>query len=141
MNVHVSVLFGRKPHHFVGWFHKAESSEQLHLDPQDVYLYYGKSIPSGTHFEIELTSPIYTLAEQRMFHIHKSRINENPFICYPIHIPTLTRALKIFGIWCLKSVCIIETKSNPNTILDIECNGDEDIFEKVMQDRYHIRFV
>ena len=140
MNATIAVQGREKRYSFSAVIHQHQSPEAFFLDPNDFYLRWGKAIPQGLHHEIEITEPSGDVLRAKVIHVHASAKCAGLLICYPLHIPTLQKALAVLKTWALGTVLKWETGIDLNTVRDGECGGDDDLFEQVLLNRHSIKF-
>ncbi len=122
---------------FQAHIHELGDPDQFHLDPDSFYLEWGKKVPEVPHHEVEIIEPAADFFERHPAHVHKSRINSNLFVCYPLRIETPEKAKRIFRTWCLGTVSGIVEGVDLNTVF-AECNSDTQLVESVLGERYGI---
>lgn len=133
----MTIMSKQGSYRFAAIFHPAEKPEDFHLDPVTFYEQWGKSIPQGLHYEVEIIEPEEKFFEQHVLHIARSRKNGKLFICYPRPIPTLEDAVQVFRTWCLGSVLTITNQIDLNTILK-QAGGDKQNMEEILNEQFGI---
>lgn len=123
---------------FVANLHQHTSPDQFFLHPEDFYRKWGNSVPEGTHYEIEILEPSTEVLRRKTVHVHDVARSSNLFICYPLHIPTLEKAVQVFKTWCLGTVLTWEYDIDLNTLRDGECKGDDALFIEILRERHGI---
>lgn len=112
----------------------AKKLEALLIEPE-FYTRFGKGIPSGDHFELELIDTSWRPPENNQIHIHSSKLNGRDFVCYPLPIPTLESATEVFRLWCVGTAYTLDHGKSFNSLF----KGDVAAFLKHMEEEYGIR--
>lgn len=139
MKLNLFVFSSRSNRKFLAKVHVHTSSKQFFLDPKGFYFKYGKEIPHGHHYELELLEPSTKMLRQTPIHVHASKRSPNLFVCYPRPIPTLEKAIEIFTVWCVGTVATWDFKVDLNTV-HAKCKGNNRRFLKTMKRKYEIQY-
>ncbi|MDO8564540.1 MAG: hypothetical protein Q7R88_00945 [bacterium] len=137
MKITLSVRTLKGTHTFVGRLHVHTDPKQFFLDPTTFYGKWG-AIPEGTHHELEIIEPPSDVLKKYALHVHASAKSENPFVCYPLPLPTLEKAIEIFRIWCVGAACTMDCGIDLNTVYSQTCQNRETLFFEVMRERYDV---
>lgn len=71
------------------------------------------SIPQGTHYEMELLTPIWGEKVDGMtLHYHQNPHTGRYFLCWAGSVPTLSAAKTVFKIWCLGTAFTLHSKED-----------------------------
>ncbi len=132
MKIKLFVFSSRCSRKFVAQVHRHINPRQFFLDPKKFYFKWGKKIPQGTHYELELLEPSIKVLRETPIHVHASSRSKNLFVCYPRPIPTLEKAIEIFTVWCVGTACTWDFKIDINTVHN-NCKGDNRRFLNIMK--------
>ena len=124
---------------FEAILHVCQSQDDFHLSQADFYQKYGKKIPKGIHYEIEIIEEKTTFAERYVLNTFNSEKTAKPFVRYPLHIPTPEKALEIFKVWCVVAVGIITESAEINSIFSIEPVQDKGRFFEIVERVFEIK--
>lgn len=135
INLTIQAPCGR--HKFSAVVHRLGSPDQFFLDPLLFYKKWGKQIPEGRHHEIEIKQPNPEELRQHKLHVHISERSGQPFVCYPLAIPTPERAQELFQVWCVGTVGMIDCGIDLNIVYK-ECGDDAKKYLKLMDEKYRV---
>lgn len=101
---------------------------------RDFYNKYGK-LPGAMHHEIKILDIDFEkLNNPAVFHYRNSIMDNEPFICYPLPIPTINDVLRVLKIWCLGTTLSIIWDFDFQHIF----KGDDEEFYKILEIEYGI---
>jgi len=135
MQIRMTIRNGRAEADFAAIVHRSTGSAELQLDPDSFYRKFASKAPEGIHYELEISYPSDGFLDIHKLHTHRSVKTGKLFVCYPLEIPTLERATRIFEIWCLGVALTIARGIDLNTVMN-EFGNDEGQVIKAMRDRY-----
>jgi hypothetical protein len=102
---------------------------------RDFYNNYGK-LPGAMHHEIEILDMNFKkFSNPVIFHYHNSIVENKPFVCYPLPIPTLDDVARVLKIWCLGTTLSMIWGFDFQHIF----KGDDEEFYKILEIEYGIK--
>ena len=116
----VTVSSRRVTFRFEAILHSYQNEGDFRLSLGDFYQRWGKEIPKGDHFEIEIVEGINTFVERYTLNVVREEKTLKPFVRYPFHIPSPEKALEIFKVWCVVAVGIITESAEIHSIFSNE---------------------
>ena len=139
MNIKIRVITKNgTPFQFASALHVQSEPALFHLDPAEFYGQWINTFREGFHIELEITEPDEEFFRSHPSRTSRSRRNGQPFIVYPLRIPSPDRAEQILAAWCVAIVFKIETGQDYEAVFTGEYI-DRTEFLRMMADKYGIR--
>ncbi len=139
--LYVIVGSRRATFRFEAILHISQTQDEFCLSPEDFYQKWGKKIPEGTHYEIEIVEGKTTFVEGYMLNTVREEKTHKTFVRYPFHIPNLEKALETFKVWCVVVVGMITESAEINSIFSKEPVQDRGQFFEIVERVFDIKIV